>query len=91
MTDPEARTVIGAQIEAFEAVPEAAGTPDAVKEAIQAAGKAAGARGKGLYVPLRLAIAGEEHGPDVARILHALGRNETLGRLGAARSDHRNV
>ncbi|MEQ9569947.1 MAG: glutamate--tRNA ligase family protein, partial [Longimicrobiales bacterium] len=82
--DPAARTVIDALIEALSAVSDEEWTPETVKAAVKEAGAAAGARGKGLYTPLRLAVTGQEHGPDVARILHVLGRTRTLGRLRAA-------
>lgn len=81
--DPEARTVIDALMDALAAVSHDAWSPEAVKAAVTEAGAAAGVRGKALYTPLRLAVSGEEHGPDVARILHTLGRTRTLERLAA--------
>jgi nondiscriminating glutamyl-tRNA synthetase len=58
--------------------------PGAVKAAIASAGKAVGRRGRALFVPLRLATTGQEHGPDLATLLAALGRDEAIRRLRTA-------
>ncbi|MBX9932177.1 MAG: glutamate--tRNA ligase [Methylobacterium sp.] len=42
---------------------------------------ATGAKGKGLFMPLRLAITGLEHGPDLAGLLPLIGRDELSRRL----------
>ena len=49
--------------------------------AIKAAGKAATAKGKELYMPIRVKITGSCHGPDLVGILDVLGREEVLKRL----------
>ncbi|MBT8405667.1 MAG: glutamate--tRNA ligase [Gemmatimonadetes bacterium] len=79
--DGSARTVIGAVAVAFAALPDREWTPAGLKAAIVQAGRDTGIRGKGLYTPVRLAVTGQEHGPDVARILHVIGREEALARL----------
>ena len=43
-----------------------------------------GAKGKALFMPLRLALTGQAHGPDMAALLPLIGREEALRRLGAA-------
>ena len=40
-----------------------------------------GRKGKGLFMPLRRALTGLSHGPELAAILPILGRTETLARL----------
>ncbi|WP_075219702.1 glutamate--tRNA ligase [Acuticoccus yangtzensis] len=47
---------------------------------------ATGAKGKALFMPLRLALTGEASGPELAPILRLLGRAEADRRLGAALS-----
>ncbi|MDJ0932132.1 glutamate--tRNA ligase [Breoghania sp.] len=42
---------------------------------------ATGRRGKGLFMPLRKALTGREHGPELARLLPLIGRQNTLDRL----------
>lgn len=43
-----------------------------------------GRKGKPLFLPLRLALTGREHGPDMAALLPLIGREEALRRLSAA-------
>ena len=42
---------------------------------------ATGRKGKGLFMPLRKALTGLEHGPELARLLPLIGRRNTLDRL----------
>lgn len=46
--------------------------------------QATGRKGKPLFLPLRLALTGREHGPDMAALLPLIGRDAALERLGAA-------
>jgi glutamyl-tRNA synthetase len=45
---------------------------------------ATGRKGKTLFLPLRLALTGREHGPDMAALLPLIGRERALERLKAA-------
>jgi glutamyl-tRNA synthetase len=47
----------------------------------KAVGLATGAKGRALFHPLRLALTGREHGPELKRLLPLIGRAETLSRL----------
>lgn len=58
--------------------------PETVGHAVRGAGKDVGARGKTLFVPLRLALTGRRKGPEMATLAAALGRVEVLRRLGQA-------
>lgn len=49
--------------------------------AIKAAGKIAEAKGKDLFMPIRVKITGTCHGPDLVGILDVLGRDEVISRL----------
>jgi glutamyl-tRNA synthetase len=44
---------------------------------------ATGVKGKPLFLPLRLALTGEEHGPEMAALLPLMGRARVAGRLAA--------
>ena len=44
---------------------------------------ATGRKGKALFMPLRLALTGLEHGPDMAALLPLIGREQALLRLRA--------
>jgi len=43
--------------------------------------EATGRKGKALFLPLRLALTGREHGPDMAALLPLIGENEARARL----------
>lgn len=45
---------------------------------------ATGRKGRALFLPLRLALTGREHGPDMAALLPLIGRDAALARLAAA-------
>jgi glutamyl-tRNA synthetase len=40
-----------------------------------------GAKGRGLFHPLRLALTGAEHGPELKKLLPLIGRNKSVARL----------
>jgi glutamyl-tRNA synthetase len=50
---------------------------------------ATGAKGRALFLPLRLALTGSDHGPEMARWILLLGRDETERRLAAAAAHSR--
>ncbi len=56
-------------------------TSDKFKQVINDVQKETGLKGKSLFQPIRLALTGEEHGPELGLIVHVLGREETLKRL----------
>ena len=45
-----------------------------------------GAKGKGLFQPLRLALTGESHGPELKHLLPLIGRSRALARLEGKRA-----
>ena len=46
--------------------------------------EATGRKGKSLFLPLRLALTGQAHGPDMATLLPLIGRDRAAARLQAA-------
>ncbi|MBU1108110.1 MAG: glutamate--tRNA ligase [Candidatus Riflebacteria bacterium] len=56
---------------------------DGYNAAIKAAGKTAEAKGKDLFMPIRVKITGSCHGPELVGILDVLGRDEVINRLNA--------
>jgi glutamyl-tRNA synthetase len=54
---------------------------DGLGAAVREAGKEAGARGAALFHPLRTALIGSAKGPDLGKILAAIGRQEALRRI----------
>jgi nondiscriminating glutamyl-tRNA synthetase len=61
-------------------------TPAALGTALRETGKEMGVRGPALFHPVRRAVTGDESGPDLSGILAAIGRDEALARIDAARS-----
>ncbi|MGU3362845.1 glutamate--tRNA ligase [Methylobacterium sp. M6A4_1b] len=68
----------GAAATVLPAEPWDAETWKAWTSAVKAA---TGAKGKALFMPLRLALTGLEHGPDLAGLLPLIGRDAVLRRL----------
>jgi glutamyl-tRNA synthetase len=60
---------------------EGAWTRESVKAAFKEIGKAAGAKGKELFIPLRVALTGVMHGPALDGVALFLGRHVLLQRL----------
>src|SRR5690606_15657224 len=85
VSDPERRPVLDAVRSRLDGLPE--WEEEAIRTAIRDAGAEVGARGRALFLPVRLALTGEEHGPDLAGIAVVLGRARTLALLGADRGE----
>ncbi len=77
-------------VAAFEGELVALGSSVLTREWVEAAQKRVaektGAKGKGLFMPLRAVLTGKTHGPDLKQILPILGQAKTLARLQALKS-----
>ncbi|HAX47394.1 MAG TPA: glutamate--tRNA ligase [Ignavibacteria bacterium] len=58
-------------------------TADNFKPVLSEVQKETGVKGKNLFMPVRLALTGEEHGPELGMIAYVLGKEEVLKRLRA--------
>ena len=77
--DEGAREVLGAVLASLgDAQPWEDAT---LGQVVRSAGARAGAKGPALFHPVRIALIGSEKGPDLGKILAALGREESLQRL----------
>ena len=56
-------------------------TTDNFKPVLSEVQKETGVKGKNLFMPVRLALTGEEHGPELGMIAYVLGKEEVLKRL----------
>ena len=56
-------------------------TPESWKSWTAAVASQTGAKGKTLFMPLRLALTGKTHGPDMGKLLPFIGRERILERL----------
>ncbi|HET7275971.1 MAG TPA: glutamate--tRNA ligase family protein [Longimicrobiaceae bacterium] len=81
LADAEARRVLGAVRAGLADISD--WDEEAINGAIREAGKAAGARGRALFHPLRVALTGEERGLELVKIVYVLGRDRALGLLSA--------
>jgi len=52
-----------------------------IKSLVNETGEITGVKGKDLYAPLRLALFGEPHGPDISLLIEILGVDEAKNRL----------
>jgi glutamyl-tRNA synthetase len=68
---------------ALETLPPAPWGPDTWKAWTGAIAAATGAKGRALYHPLRLALTGEEQGPEMAALLPLIGPDRVMARLRA--------
>ncbi len=78
LSAPEAAMAIGRARAAWE---EAAWRPEALAEALRRAMREAGLGGRAFFPPVRVALTGQPHGPDLGEVAYALGRRRTLARL----------
>lgn len=79
---PDARRTLDAVADALEGVEPWEEAP--LGAAVRQAGAGSGARGSALFHPVRIALIGAEKGPDLGKLLAALGREESLRRLRGA-------
>ncbi|MGB7431630.1 MAG: glutamate--tRNA ligase [Ahrensia sp.] len=66
--------------QAFDLLPDGEMTADTWKAWTDAAKQATGRKGRGLFMPLRIALTGRSWGPELAGLLPLLGREEILAR-----------
>ncbi len=85
---PEAEEIVKAEhvkglIEAFIAELEAIDEIDETfaSDIFNILKEKTGAKGKNLFMPVRCAVTGQQHGPDMGKILIALGKGKTVNRL----------
>jgi nondiscriminating glutamyl-tRNA synthetase len=89
----EAKTVMEeesmpAVLAAFRRIVETGGdeafTVEGIKAGIKAVQTETGVKGKGLFMPIRVALTGQMHGPDLNGTIWLLGREKVLARLAEA-------
>ncbi len=55
--------------------------PSEIKKSIKAVQKETGIKGKQLFMPIRVAVSGQTHGPELPNTIALLGRDKVLNRL----------
>ncbi|NMA51503.1 MAG: glutamate--tRNA ligase, partial [Peptococcaceae bacterium] len=79
MAGEQVPAVLGELITRIAAVPEL--TEDVAKQLLKEVGKAVGVKGKGIFMPVRVALTGHTHGPDLNKTMVLLGREGVAVRL----------
>lgn len=75
---PEILAAFSAKLEALDVL-----EPALLKAALKEVQKETGYKGKNLFMPTRIAITGQLHGPDLNRMMAILGKETVLKRLAA--------
>ncbi|MED1459266.1 glutamate--tRNA ligase [Bacillus safensis] len=73
---PEVMASFAVQLEQLESF-----TPDEIKGAIKAVQKETGHKGKKLFMPIRVAVTGQTHGPELPQSIELLGKETVLNRI----------
>ncbi len=81
-TEPDGRAAIDALATALATTPLTDG--DSAAAILKGARRASGLKGRPFFLPVRLALTGRDHGPDLATLLTLLGGDEAITRLRAA-------
>lgn len=79
LSQDTSKTVLEAYRAKLENAPE--DTAEYYKAAIKEVQKETGIKGKDLYMPLRIALIGAMHGPDIGGLVHSMGKTEAISRL----------
>ena len=79
LNEETAPTVLGAFRNALAELDEI--TPEVVKATIKAVMKETSLKGKFVFMPIRVALTGQMHGPDLNNIVTLLGKEKCLHRL----------
>ena len=73
---PEVMASFAGQLERLESF-----TPDEIKAAIKSVQKETGHKGKKLFMPIRVAVTGQTHGPELPQSIELLGKETVLNRI----------
>src|SRR5690606_7472706 len=84
LADPDASRVLAAFLDEVKEADSL--TPEKVKEKIKAVQKATGLRGKKLFMPIRAAVTGQTHGPDLQKTIALIGKEKVVERLASVLS-----
>ncbi|MCY8318850.1 glutamate--tRNA ligase, partial [Bacillus vallismortis] len=73
---PEVLSTFAAKLEELEEF-----TPDNIKASIKAVQKETGHKGKKLFMPIRVAVTGQTHGPELPQSIELIGKEIAIQRL----------
>ena len=79
LDSPNSKIVLEAVKKAIEEVDEV--TEEYVKDLLKKLQKETKVKGKEFFLPIRVAITGEDHGPELVKIIPLLGKDKVINRL----------
>lgn len=79
LAEPQVPQVLSAFLGKVEAGSEY--SPETIASWIKEVQKETGVKGKGLFMPIRVALTGQTHGRDLNKSIYLLGRDRTMDRL----------
>ncbi|MCA1296171.1 glutamate--tRNA ligase [Paenibacillus sp. alder61] len=83
LAEPQVPEVMNAFLGKVEASSAAEFKPEQIAAWIKEVQKETGAKGKGLFMPIRVALTGQTHGRDLNQTIYLLGRDRVIDRLKA--------
>lgn len=81
LSQETASIVIDAMAEKLEALPEAEFVSENIKPLIKEIQKETGVKGRKLFMPIRIAVSGQMHGPDLPSVIEVLGKEKALDHI----------
>ena len=81
LSQETASVVIDAMAEKLEALPEAEFVSENIKPLIKEIQKETGVKGRKLFMPIRIAVSGQMHGPDLPSVIEVLGKEKALDHI----------
>ncbi|WP_282920395.1 glutamate--tRNA ligase [Ignavigranum ruoffiae] len=76
-----AKTVIEAMAEKLKNLDLASFTEENIKPLIKEIQKETGIKGRKLFMPIRIAVSGQMHGPELAKVIEVLGKEKVLDHI----------
>lgn len=76
-----AKTVIEAMTEKLKQLDANDFTEEQIKPLIKAIQKETGIKGRKLFMPIRIAVSGQMHGPELAKVIEVLGKDKVLDHI----------
>lgn len=78
ISNPDALKVIQVMEDKLSNLPEANFVVEHIKPLTKEVQKETGIKGRGLFMPIRIAVSGQMHGPDLPSVIEVLGKDQVL-------------
>ena len=78
LSDELVPSILSSMKSKLEALPEEDFVAENIKPLTKEVQKETGAKGKGLFMPIRIAVSGQMHGPELPLLIEVLGKEKVL-------------